>query len=95
MQGTLVLDYRSFMVTDGLEYWRTLSPSLLFRLFYKKKKRDRVCGKWIVVGNWIVWFKKMKYWSEADINREKPRYSRKDIINEKTNHRTLESNVCE
>lgn len=79
MQGTLVFDYKSFRVSDGIEYWKVLSPSLLFRLCYKKRKRDRVCGKWLIVGNWIIWFKKRKYYSEASIRSEKNYYGRSII----------------
>lgn len=79
MQGTLVFDYKSFKVTDGIYYYTVLCPQLLFRLLYKKKKRDRVCGQWWLLGNYIIWFKKMKYYSEASITSEKLYYKRGDI----------------
>lgn len=79
MQGVLVFDYKAFMVSDGLEYWKVICPQLLFRLFYKKRKRDRICGRWWFIGNWIIWFKKEKYYSETSISKEKLHYTRKEI----------------
>jgi hypothetical protein len=78
-QGTLILDYFSFCVTDGIEYYKILSPSLLFRLFYKKKKRDRLCGEWLIIYGIIIWFRKRKYFSEASISKEKIYYKRKEV----------------
>jgi hypothetical protein len=74
-----MLDYRSFQVSDGIDYFKVLCPQLMFRLLYKKRKRDRVCGRWWILGNWVVWFKRMKYYSETSITSEKLYYSRKDI----------------
>jgi hypothetical protein len=79
MQGTLVLDYRDFKVTDGLEYWNVLCPQLIFRLLYRKRKRDRVCGRWWILFRLVIWFKKTKYYSETAITKEKLYYSRKDL----------------
>jgi hypothetical protein len=79
MRGVLVFDYKSFLLTDGLEYWKALCPQLLFRLLYKKRKRDRVCGQWWIIGNWVIWFVKEKYYSETSISKEKLYYRKEDI----------------
>lgn len=79
MQGCLVFDYKSFRVFDGLDSWKVACPQLLFRLLYKKKKRDRVCGRWWTKGNWIIWFKKEKWYSETSITSEKLYYGRNII----------------
>lgn len=79
-----MFDYRDFKVTDGIDYWNVLCPQLLFRLLYKKRKRDRVCGKWWMIGSWIFWFIKKKYYSETAITEEKLYYSRKDLNGRKT-----------
>lgn len=79
MKGVLVFDYKSFMVTDGLEYWKVLCPQLLFRLIYKKRKRDRVCGRWWLWKDFIIWFVKEKYYSETCISKEKLYYERSCI----------------
>ena len=60
-EGVLVFDYKSFAITDGIEYYRNVSPQLLFRLLYKKKKRDKVHGKWWMISNMIIWFRKERY----------------------------------
>ena len=78
--GTLALDYKSFRVTDGIEYYRVLSPALLFRLLYKKRKRDRVCGSWLILSGLIIWFRRERYYNEARISHEKNYYTR-EIIN--------------
>lgn len=79
MQGTLVFDYKSFRVFDGVDAWKVACPQLLFRLLYKKRKRDRVCGKWWIICGWIVWFVKKKYYEETKITKEKLYYKREDI----------------
>ncbi|MFA5299839.1 MAG: hypothetical protein WC389_16770 [Lutibacter sp.] len=79
MNGVLIFDYVTFSVSDGLEYWKVLCPQLLFRLLYKKRKRDRICGRWWIIGKLIIWFKKEKYYSETKISQEKLYYGRGDI----------------
>jgi hypothetical protein len=59
-QGTLSFKYGSG-VTDGIVFYRVLSPSLLYRVLTRKKRRDLISGKWLVIGNIIIWFKKTKY----------------------------------
>lgn len=78
-EGVLAFNYKSFAVTNGLETYWTISPSILFRLMYKKVKRDRVCGRWLLLGKCIIWFTKMKYYSETRLDQEKIGYSRKNI----------------
>jgi hypothetical protein len=57
-EGRLVLDFNSFMVSDGTNFFTPLSFSLIRKLMRRKRRGDTVTGKWIVVRKWIVWFKK-------------------------------------
>lgn len=59
--GTLVFDWKNFVVTDGVIFYRVLSPALLFRFLFPKKKRNGISGWWLVIKDVIIWFKKEKY----------------------------------
>jgi len=56
--GRLTLNYKDFNVSDGVNFFRPLSFSLIKKLLRRKNRADTVCGEWVVLGRWVVWFKK-------------------------------------
>jgi hypothetical protein len=59
--GTLAFDYKVNQMTDGVNWYDILSPSLLFRLIQRKKTRPLINGVAYILGTKIIWFNKIKY----------------------------------
>lgn len=59
--GTLAFDYKAFQLTDGVNWYYTIAPSLLFRLIFRKVKRPLIAGKALIFSNIIIWHKKEKF----------------------------------
>ena len=90
-EGTLIFDYKAFEVTDGTNWFKVLSPNLLYRLKNPKPTRPMISGEWIIIKGCIVWFKKSKYvYHHIPLIQEKNIITRKYIqegrlvMNEKT-----------
>lgn len=60
-KGCLLYDYKTKEVTDGNCWYRVVSPSLIYRLWFNKPTKRNIDGKWLLIGNTIVWFKKIDY----------------------------------
>ncbi|TBR16977.1 hypothetical protein EPO66_03615 [bacterium] len=45
---------------DGVVYFNVLSPTLLFKMWFSKKRDNNTNGIWLFVGNTIIWFRKLK-----------------------------------
>lgn len=78
LEGTLCFDYKTFQVTDGVNWYYTIAPSLLFRLCFKKATRPCISGRAWLIKNIIIWHKKDKY-----IYRYKPIKEEDDRVNAK------------
>lgn len=57
-QGKLIFDYVNFRVTDGVNYFIPLSPSLIRKLIRRKNRADGTVGEYLVWGWFVVWFRK-------------------------------------
>ncbi|MFA5240428.1 MAG: hypothetical protein WC476_12080 [Phycisphaerae bacterium] len=82
MQGSLKLGRtraQGLYAYDGVNFYKVQSPYLIQKFF---KHRGKIiiwlAGSWIVVGNWVVAFKRDKKIVHQHINLYE-RYSRKDI----------------
>lgn len=60
-QGVLYFVPRYWIIYDGNTFYRVFSLALLFRMAFGKRWKRRIDGKWIVIGDVIVWFKKEKF----------------------------------
>ena len=56
--GGLQLDFDHFGVTDGINYYKPLSFSLIRKLLRRKRHQNRADGKFIAINNWIIFFQK-------------------------------------
>lgn len=46
-------------ITDGIIFYKSISPSL--RRIMRHKKRDlSIVGQWWTFNNWLFWFKKVR-----------------------------------
>lgn len=61
-KGCLLYEYKNKLLTDGVVYYRVLSPFLWFRLAFNKRNKRNIDGAWLVIGDIIVWFHKIKYY---------------------------------
>lgn len=61
LKGTLCFDYKTFQVTDGVNWYYTIAPSLVFRLLFKKPTRPCISGKAWILHNIVIWHIKEKY----------------------------------
>lgn len=57
-EGKLILCHDHMEVCDGVNFFKTTSPSLLRKLKRKKVRQDTIQGIWIVIGDVVVLFKK-------------------------------------
>ncbi len=46
-------------ITDGVNYFKTISPFLLFKVG-RKKRDNSIVGKWLAYNDVILWFKKTR-----------------------------------
>lgn len=49
----------SRVITDGIDYFRTVSPYLISKMVKHNKRDDSVYGRWLVVNDVILLFKKI------------------------------------
>lgn len=76
-KGCLLYDYKHKQITDGNTWYRVASPSLIIRLWFNKVSKRNIDGEWILIGNTIILFKKIKYIHQhVSVNET---YHRKDI----------------
>ena len=77
-QGCLFFHYKTYELHDGIIWYKTISLSLLFRLIFGKKTKRWCNGKFLAIGNIIIWFKKEPYcFQHTSIYGET--YTRKNI----------------
>lgn len=57
-EGRLLISGRG--VTDGVVFFKVLSPSLHIRIATIKKRNPNFSGAWLAIGNTIVWTRKIK-----------------------------------
>lgn len=46
------------VITDGIIYYKTISPYLLWKQYHCKKRDYSIVGSWLAIGWLIVWFRK-------------------------------------
>lgn len=80
-RGALGFDYKANQMSDGIYWFKVLSPSLLLRLRNRKPTRNYISGVWLVIGDTIVFFIKKRYvFQSRDIKEDMTVY---DIIQNK------------
>jgi len=64
-------------ITDGVIFFRTISPALIWRILFNHKRNLPFSGQFIAINDVIIWIRKLKDGSKMQTEFDK--YSRKDI----------------